>query len=46
MEYLNGGDCAALVKTIGALPEAWTQHYIAEVVLGLEVLHERGVIHR
>ncbi|KAF9247347.1 RIM15, signal transduction response regulator [Melanogaster broomeanus] len=46
MEYLNGGDCAALIKSIGCLPEEWTRQYIAEVVLGLEYLHERGVVHR
>jgi serine/threonine-protein kinase RIM15 len=46
MEYLNGGDCAALIKVLGCLPEEWTRNYIAEVVLGLEYLHERGVTHR
>ncbi|KIJ37366.1 hypothetical protein M422DRAFT_231711, partial [Sphaerobolus stellatus SS14] len=46
MEYLNGGDCAALIKSLGALPEEWTRNYIAEVVLGLEYLHKRGVVHR
>lgn len=46
MEYLNGGDCAALVKTIGCLPEEWAQAYIAEIVLGLEYLHGTGVVHR
>ncbi|KIK67976.1 hypothetical protein GYMLUDRAFT_1014585 [Collybiopsis luxurians FD-317 M1] len=46
MEYLNGGDCAALIKTLGALPEEWTKQYVAEVVLGLEYLHERSVVHR
>ena len=46
MEYLNGGDCAALIKTLGSLPEEWTRNYIAEVVLGLEYLHKRGVVHR
>lgn len=46
MEYLNGGDCAALIKSLGSLPEEWTRNYIAEVVLGLEYLHERGVVHR
>ncbi|KAF7332017.1 Serine/threonine protein [Mycena kentingensis (nom. inval.)] len=46
MEYLNGGDCAALIKSIGSLPEEWTKNYIAEVVLGLEYLHQRGVVHR
>jgi serine/threonine-protein kinase RIM15 len=46
MEYLNGGDCAALIKTLGGLPEDWTRKYIAEVVLGLEYLHGRGIVHR
>lgn len=46
MEYLNGGDCAALVKVLGGLPEDWAQKYIAEVVLGVEDLHKKGIVHR
>ncbi|KAL1953090.1 hypothetical protein VTO42DRAFT_3609 [Malbranchea cinnamomea] len=46
MEYLNGGDCASLVKVLGGLPEDWAKKYIAEVVLGVEHLHERGIVHR
>jgi serine/threonine-protein kinase RIM15 len=46
MEYLNGGDCAALIKSLGSLPEEWAKNYIAEVVLGLDYLHQRGVVHR
>ncbi|KZT62948.1 hypothetical protein CALCODRAFT_552399 [Calocera cornea HHB12733] len=46
MEYLNGGDCAALIKTIGALPEDWAKTYVAEVILGLENIHARGIVHR
>jgi serine/threonine-protein kinase RIM15 len=46
MEYLNGGDCAALIKTLGSLPEEWTRAYVAEVVLGLEFLHGKGIVHR
>ena len=46
MEYLNGGDCAALIKTLGGLPEAWAKKYLAEVVLGVEHLHRRGIVHR
>ncbi|KAI0638068.1 hypothetical protein C8Q77DRAFT_1047205 [Trametes polyzona] len=46
MEYLNGGDCAALIKSLGSLPEEWTRNYIAEVTLGLEYLHQRGIVHR
>ncbi|KAI0687202.1 hypothetical protein BC835DRAFT_1419917 [Cytidiella melzeri] len=46
MEYLNGGDCAALIKSLGNLPEEWTKNYIAEVVMGLESLHQIGIVHR
>ncbi|KAF9883881.1 rim15, signal transduction response regulator [Aspergillus nanangensis] len=46
MEYLNGGDCASLVKILGGLPEDWAKKYIAEVVLGVEHLHSRGIVHR
>ncbi|EGO30538.1 hypothetical protein SERLADRAFT_404664 [Serpula lacrymans var. lacrymans S7.9] len=46
MEYLNSGDCAALIKTLGFLPEEWTKNYIAEVVHGLKYLHQCGVVHR
>lgn len=46
MEYLNGGDCAALVKVLGGLPEGWARKYIAEVIAGVEDLHNKGVVHR
>ncbi len=46
MEYLNGGDCASLIMTVGALDEDWARQYVAEVVLGLEFLHSRSIIHR
>ncbi|KAJ9107593.1 hypothetical protein QFC21_001052 [Naganishia friedmannii] len=46
MEYLNGGDCAALIRTLGGLPEEWVKCYIAEVVLGLDYMHDRGIVHR
>ncbi|KAF3928015.1 hypothetical protein AA313_de0200926 [Arthrobotrys entomopaga] len=46
MEYLNGGDCAALIKALGGLPEEWAKKYMAEVILGIEHLHDRGIVHR
>ena len=46
MEYLNGGDCAALLKAVGVLDEAWTKQYISELTLALEYLHENSIIHR
>ncbi|KAH6682335.1 serine/threonine-protein kinase RIM15 [Plectosphaerella plurivora] len=46
MEYLNGGDCASLIKVLGGLPEDWAKKYLGEVVLGVEHLHSRNIIHR
>ncbi|KAI1188240.1 putative response regulator receiver RIM15p [Nemania serpens] len=46
MEYLNGGDCACLIKVLGGLPEDWAKKYLGEVILGVEHLHSRGIIHR
>lgn len=46
MEYLNGGDCASLIKILGGLPEDWAKRYLGEVILGVEHLHNRGIIHR
>ncbi|KAK4459896.1 Serine/threonine-protein kinase cek1 [Cladorrhinum samala] len=46
MEYLNGGDCAALIKILGGLNEEWAKKYLGEVILGVEHLHSRGIVHR
>ena len=46
MEYLNGGDCASLIKVLGGLSEDWAKKYLAEVVLGVEHLHSREIVHR
>jgi PAS domain-containing protein len=46
MEYLNGGDCAALLKSMGFLSEEWSRQYISEMVAGLEFLHHRDIVHR
>jgi serine/threonine-protein kinase RIM15 len=46
MEYLNGGDCASLIKVLGGLAEDWVKKYLGEVILGVEHLHNRGIVHR
>lgn len=46
MEYLNGGDCASLIKALDVLPEDWTKKYIAEVVLCVQHLHSLQIVHR
>ncbi|TPP67732.1 Microtubule-associated serine/threonine-protein kinase 2 [Fasciola gigantica] len=47
MEYVEGGDCATLLKHIGGpLPLDLTRLYFAETVLALEYLHNYGIVHR
>ncbi|XP_072514006.1 microtubule-associated serine/threonine-protein kinase 1 isoform X2 [Salminus brasiliensis] len=46
MEYVEGGDCATLLKNIGALPVEMARMYFAETVLALEYLHNYGIVHR
>ncbi|KAF1346907.1 hypothetical protein BDV97DRAFT_300535 [Delphinella strobiligena] len=46
MEYLNGGDLASLIKTLGGLSEEWAKKYVAEVIMGVQHLHERQIVHR
>ncbi|XP_058887445.1 microtubule-associated serine/threonine-protein kinase 2-like isoform X2 [Acipenser ruthenus] len=46
MEYVEGGDCATLLKNIGALSVDMARMYFAETVLALEYLHNYGIVHR
>lgn len=46
MEYLNGGDCATLIKNLGTLGVDWTRRYISEIIVCVDDLHSRGIIHR
>lgn len=46
MEYVEGGDCATLLKTLGPLPSDMARFYFAETVLAVEYLHSYGIVHR
>ncbi|KAJ0050609.1 hypothetical protein NL108_005011 [Boleophthalmus pectinirostris] len=46
MEYVEGGDCATLLKNIGALPVELARMYFAETLLALEYIHNYGIVHR
>lgn len=46
MEYVEGGDCATLLKNIGPLPSDMSRFYFAETVLAVEYLHSYGIVHR
>ena len=46
MEYVEGGDCATLLKSMGPLPSDLARLYFAETVLAVEYLHSYGIVHR
>jgi serine/threonine protein kinase len=46
MEYVPGDDLAKIVRKQGALPVAHACFYAAQVALGLQHAHERGMVHR
>ncbi|KJH48059.1 kinase domain protein, partial [Dictyocaulus viviparus] len=46
MEYVEGGDCAALLKSAGTLPIDLARLYVAETILAIEYLHSYGIVHR
>ncbi|XP_013784068.1 microtubule-associated serine/threonine-protein kinase 2-like isoform X2 [Limulus polyphemus] len=46
MEYVEGGDCATLLKNMGPLPVDMARFYFAETVLAVEYLHSYGIVHR
>ncbi len=46
MEYIDGEDLASLMKRIGALTNEKALDIARQLVAGLSVAHERGVLHR
>lgn len=46
MEYVEGGDCATLLKSMGPFPPDMARFYFAETVLAVEYLHSFGIVHR
>ena len=45
MEYLPGGDLATLIKMMGYLPDQWAKQYLTEIVVGVNDMHQNGIIH-
>lgn len=46
MEYVEGGDCATLLKNIGPLGVDMAKFYFVETILAVEYLHSYGIVHR
>ena len=45
MEYLPGGDLFDMLAAIGPLPEAIVKKYSAQLILAVEFLHSKGILH-
>ena len=46
MEYIEGENLAAVIKKHGQLPVPWPANIVRQTALGLQHLHERGLVHR
>jgi serine/threonine-protein kinase len=46
MEYLEGEDCARLLKRVGPLPVRRAANIVVQACRGLAVAHKSGIIHR
>ena len=46
MEYVEGADLSRLVECDGPLPVAQACEYLRQAALGLQYIHEQGLVHR
>lgn len=46
LEYVPGGSIASLLAKFGAFPEPVIRVYTAQLLRGLEYLHQKGIMHR
>lgn len=46
LEFMPGGDLRKLLDTEEYFDEDWARFYLAEIVQGLEALHNKGIVHR
>ena len=46
MEFVNGGELFYHIYLSGKFPEERAKFYMAELILALEYLHNKGVVYR
>lgn len=46
MEYANGGSLSSLLAKKGPMPEVIALKYIKSILIGIDFLHSRNIIHR
>lgn len=45
-EWVPGGSVAHMLKTFGAFPQRVVATYTRQILLGLDFLHKKGIVHR
>lgn len=46
LEFMENGSLSSIIKQCGTLNEELAAVYVAQVLKGLQYLHEQGVVHR
>ena len=46
LEYMSGGNITKTISTFGALPEKTIKFYTKQILLGLQYLHSKHIIHK
>lgn len=46
LEYVSGGSVASLLGKFGKFDETFTRSVTVQILLGLEYLHDRRIVHR
>ena len=46
LEYVPGGSVTSVLRNYGAFEEPLTRNWVRQILLGLNYLHERDIIHR
>ena len=46
MEYVPGGSVGSCLRKYGCFEETVTKYYTEQILLGLEYLHSKGILHR
>lgn len=46
LEYVPGGSITTLLKNYGAFEESLVKLWVKQMLMGLNYLHEKGIIHR
>ena len=46
LEFIPGGSIASMLTQFGAFSESLIKKFVCHILLGLDYLHNKGIIHR